>query len=767
MSWDSPRRAYVDIETQSACPIEMGGRAYASHRSTRLMILCVAVDDVFHLWIPDYVGSSFATHSSLWPNQLKPNKEVRVYRGTEFPTAMQGVLDDGKGGKLPLVAHNAFGFDKFIWNRFCPGRYEWLDTLYLARIAGRHGKLDALGKSLLGEGKDKAKKLLKKLTTAVPSIRGMFSYPFIAPGDLSAFTTYTIADVELLIRIWGEFDSLFVEAEVIATHNNINDRGVQVDIDLLSLIEDVGLYSVSEAAKAIATLTRGRLNENNIRSVQQVHTWLQTWGVEIVDDKGKKCLRKDVVQRYINSPYIIDEYLMSAREIPPIVIDVLRLRMHALRITDAKVSRARQSAINGRIYDLHTYHQAHTGRASSQRVQIHNLPRPPKGLDIQKLVSLCTSDSFLSTRNDAKVCFDKIKGEIDRQEVPLTVDDALSAMIRPSIIAKPKTETTPKKKLCICDFSTVECRGVAWIAQEEKLLQVFHRQDNGLSKFGPYEDFASRIYGIGIEQVTSFQRQVAKPGVLGCGYGMGEDKFRVYAAAMGVDLVAAGITAGHVINLFRDTYTKIAGWKPQQKEGVKSSYRVGGIWKALEKAVKDCVATRVPQYAGKCGWEMMGADLVCILPSGRHIHYPEAKIEDVVPAYCYTLNLPLEPKATVTYWCNRGYRKSLYGGLITENVVQAICRDLLMCAMVEMEQEGLNVVLHCHDEPVCEEEEAKAELSLRLMVQIMSTTPEWAKGFPIACEGYTSDRFVKKMFKGEYAYDTVKMRGTGKVGNMG
>lgn len=757
MPWDSQRIAFVDIETQSTCDIEeAGGRIYANHPSTRLFIVCVSVDDVFHVWIPEY--KQLAAHSVLWPNELKPAKEVVLYHGKEFPKAIYRAIHDADGEPIPLVAHNAYGFDKFIWNRFCDSRHEWLDTLYLARIAGRQGKLDLLSKALLGAGKDRAKKLLPILTTATNSIRGKVSYPVIPPGDLAAFTTYTIADVELLIRIWAEFNYLQVEQEIINVHNQINERGVCVDSDMLSLIEDVSNYSVAEAAKQIATLTRGRLNENNIRSVQQVHEWIESWGITIRDDNGKKCLRKDVVQRYINSPYIIEENLTSATEIPPIVIDVLRLRMKALRITDAKVSKAKARTIGDRIYDLHTYHVAHTGRASSQGVQVHNLPRPLQGLNIENIIKELKSDSYLSTRNDHKQCFDKIKSEMLRQRENakdkaafdlLTVDDVLSTLIRPCIKAK------KGHKLALCDFSTVECRGVAWIANEEKLLEVFHRQDKGLSKFGPYEDFASRLYGIPIDQVNSFQRQVAKPSVLGCGYGMGTEKMRIYAAAMGVNLVAAGITAEQCISLYRDTYTKIAGWKPK-KNGIESNFRVGGIWKTLEKAVKDCVHTRTPQSAGRCTFLMMGSDLVCVLPSGRHIHYPDAKIEDVVPAYCYTLNLPLTPKATVTFESTRG-KKSLYGGLITENIVQAICRDLMYCAMVEMSNNGLNVVMHVHDEIVVEEKESYVNDALELMVKIMSKSPDWARGFPLASEGFVSERFVKKAFKGEYELSTASL----------
>lgn len=759
-AWATDKPIFIDFETQSIADInEVGGRLYAHHPSTRILITVLAIDDVFHVWIPDYIRCKIPAYSRLWPHELQPAKKVYLHRGNEVPEPIAQAATLNR----PFVAHNAYGFDQFIWERFHSQRPEWLDSMYLARISGRQAGLDSLSKRLLGKGKDRAKKLLPKLTKAKETV--MFgkranTYPFIVPGDLAAFTTYAIADVELLSRLWKEFEELQVEVDIINTHNAINNRGVAVDKELISIIDDVSKYSQTVAVTEIARLTRGKLHADNIRSVQQVHDWLQSWGVYIYDEskkdssgKSKLSLRKDVVQRYIDSPYIIEENLMSAREIPPLVIKVLELRMKALRITDAKVKKAKSRITNGRIYDVHTYHQAHTGRASSQGVQIHNLPRPPKGLNIQRLLDKFDTTQFKSIRNDSKLIFDFIKEELKQQYElatkpdvkeaieELTVDDVCSALIRPSLIA------SEGKRLVLCDFSTVEARGVAWIADEPKLMAVFHRQDKGLSKFGPYEQFASEMFGVRIEDVDSTQRQVAKSAVLGCGYGLGPDKFRVYAAAMGADLTKAGVTAEAIINKYRDTYTKIAGFRPQKEHSNYGNFRTGGIWHKLEKAVKDCVSSRVPQEAGKCQWHMMGKDLVCILPSGRHIHYPDARIEDIVPAYCYTLGLPLIPKATVTYQSTT-VRKSLYGGLITENVVQAICRDLLMCALVEMELMELFPVMHVHDEGVAEVLAELAEDTLRIMVKIMSTTPTWCPGFPLNCEGFISPRFVKKAFKG-------------------
>lgn len=724
MAWDDANPVFIDFETQSACDItEASSRAYVEHPSTRILILAMCINGVYHVWIPDYINTHVPDRM-LWPYQLQPRCEVKLYR--DSLEAFRERLPMLLSGTRTLVAHNAFNFDARIWARFLPDSWEWCDTLPLAKAAGKAGKLDKLGKALLGVGKDHAKKLLPKLTTARQSIFDTegFAYPHILPGDLEAFTRYAVADVEILRRLWDTFDSIKVEADVIEVHNRINNRGIAVDVPLLTAIERVSEYSVSQAAKEIEKLTGGFLNASNLRSAPRVHEWLERYGVYVVDENGKKCLRKEIVKRFIDSPYFLDESLQSAVEIPPIVPAVLRLRMHALRITDAKVSRAKNRvSADGRIYDLFAYHNAHTGRFSSFGFNIHNLPRPHS--DLYNVLEVL-ANNLPTISNDARELFDSIKGRLPANGTA-TVDDVCSALLRPALHAG------TGKRFAIADFAQVEARGVAWLCGENKMLDAF-RKGRDL-----YREFAAIMFSCTLEEVTKDQRHVAKSAVLGCGYSLGADKFRVYAANNGANLVAAGITAEEVIAKFRDTYTRIAGWKPNAAE----SFRVGGVWKELEKAAKDCVVERVPTSACRIRFHIdTNADLVCTLPSDREIRYTNARIEDIVPPYCYTLGLPLIPKATIVYdseFCS----KSLYGGLITENVTQAMCRDLMVSAMLELEAQGMRVVAHVHDEIIVECDEGTERDTLRDMVRIMSTAPAWAEDFPLACEGFTSRRFTK------------------------
>ena len=324
---------------------------------------------------------------------------------------------------------------------------------------------------------------------------------------------------------------------------------------------------------------------------------------------------------------------------------------------------------------------------------------------------------------------------MEADQSPITVDDVCSAFLRPAIIPE------KGKLFLIADYSQIEARGIAWIAGETKLLNLFAANGD------PYKDFAARVYNVPVEEVTNDQRKVGKIAILGLGYGMGEHKMRIFAANSGVDLVKAGVTSTYLVDMYRNTYQKIAGWKPKRKDGLESNFRVGGIWKDLDRAVKDTVATGQTHHAGRCMFRMQDRDLICTLPSGGMLYYPNARIEDVIPPYVWTMNLPPVPKATVVYDSNRGV-KSLFGGLIAENIVQAISRDFLATALVRLEQRGFTPVLHVHDEPVCEVDADKANDLLRPMMNCLLERPEWATDFPLACEGYVSPRFVKKKWEG-------------------
>ena len=151
--------------------------------------------------------------------------------------------------------------------------------------------------------------------------------------------------------------------------------------------------------------------------------------------------------------------------------------------------------------------------------------------------------------------------------------------------------------------------------------------------------------------------------------------------------------------------------------------------------------------AGRCVFIRAGEDLIVTLPSGRDLYYRRCRVESRVPGYAGRLGLPPRSRPTLVYDGPRG-ESTLFGGKITENLVQAICRDLLCCALLRCERAGLPVVAHVHDEVICEVPGPRAEDALDRLVAIMVTPPRWAADFPVVAEGFASPRYTKSPFAG-------------------
>jgi DNA polymerase len=750
--WDDPNPVFFDLETQSAADLkEVGGRLYASDPSTRVLTAVFLVDGVFHVWIPSHVcePEAFARLDAgrMWPTQLGPAQPVEVWHDNWLPPEVVQAVVAGR----TFVAHNCFGFDRFIWQHCIDDEFVplWADTIPMARAAGLPGRLNEIAKDLVGTGKDSGHRILMKHIHALPDpAGGGWQYSQPGPGDLEVIARYNVADVDLLRRAWVALEQIPVEADVIAAHDAVNCRGVGVDQELATKLVMVSSASVERAGARIAeltgdvlhngvladgTITKGR--RGNLRSVPQVNAWLQSKGVRIlsnaVDENGnrKKTLRKDFVEQALANPWLMlddDSPVAAAQDIDPAVFEVLRLRSAALRITGDKGKRAGlRSAADGRARDLFTYHQAGTGRWSSTGIQVHNLPRPRKGVPVDRLLQLHESGAW---GLDGPAAYDLIAAELAAAGgKKLSVDDAIASLLRPLFI--------PGYGYCFCiaDYAAIECRGVAWIAGEEGLLHTL------ASGGDVYKEMASRIFGVPVDQVTDAQRQVGKVTVLGCGYGMGSEKFRIYCGLSGVDLAAAGTSADACVEAFRAAYPAIAGRPAGCIEG--KPYRSGGVWSQLDRAAKSAVTEGGVWTAGKTKWAYDGFTLCCELPSGRVRRYRNARIEDRIPGYARALGLD-RPKATLLYDSDRG-EQYLYSGKIAENVVQALCRDLLATALVECERRGLPVVTHVHDELVAEVPLADRDRSLNLLATVMTTPPAWAAGMPVAVEAYAAPRYLK------------------------
>lgn len=681
---------FIDLETRSPSDLKkVGGRRYAAHPDTEVLSVVALLGDAVVVWIP-LLDKPLST-DGLWPEGYGfAPLPVHTFVGQQVPEMLAEVIRSGR----PLCAHNAFDFDLHVWRaKGLPEPTNWLDTLPHARAGGLPGKLDELGERLLGKGKDKeGAALVKKLCR--PDSRGRF-VPFTIQRAFQ-LARYNLADVLLLARVY-EVAYGCGEPDVVALDRTINDRGVAFDVALAEGLVALEARATETIKAGVERLTEGAIKASDLRRDKFVQNWLRSRGVQLPN------LQKATVQLHLASGAVADAAVRS----------VLEARLAANRITAGKLDSALAACDpDGRQRGMLVYHQALTGRWAGRRMQPHNLPRPHKLL------------------KDPLPLLEAVKDpERFQVQLPPTVGvaDGIAALIRPCLRA------APGKYLCMVDFASIEARGVAWCAGEESLLARFARGDD------VYLDLASRVFGRTLSRKDEAERQVGKQAILGCGYGMGEQKFADTCTRSGVNLAAAGTSASAVVEGYRNAYPAIAG----VIESNGNSWRQGGLWRDLEAAARKTVLSGNPNPAGRCQFSMDGTTLLIQLPSGRHLYYREARIEKRVPGYCRTRGLPEVVKPTIIYDHPKHRDTQLYGGKLAENIVQAICRDLLVAAMLDCQRQGLPVVLHVHDEIVIEVDQAEAEQALRRLATIMSMPPAWATGFPIEVEGFGAERYLK------------------------
>jgi DNA polymerase len=375
---------------------------------------------------------------------------------------------------------------------------------------------------------------------------------------------------------------------------------------------------------------------------------------------------------------------LLSKDLPDNVRRVLEIRKEGGKSSVAKYqAMTDRVSADGRVRGNLMYHGASTGRWSGAGVQLQNLPR------------------------DTVKDWEKSRTDLHRHKSPLAV---LSKMIRGTIKA------ADGHTLMWADYSAVEARGVAWLAGQDDLVALFA----GGGKV--YEAMAAMIFDMHAKDVgkDSLERFLGKTTVLGCGYSMGAQKFRQSCAAMGTDISEE--LAQKAVQTYRTNFPKI----PK-------------LWRGLEDA-----AVAAVQHTGKeTNYRMVRfyADkhwLIIRLPSGRNLFYRQPRI--VLHAG------PFGEKATIEYMAVNSLTKKwqgerTFGGKLTENIVQGLCRDMIAGAMGALENAGYLVIASVHDEVICEVPDGHG--SIDDMIKLMCAVPEWAAGFPLAAEGKTGKRYAK------------------------
>lgn len=661
---------------------DCGGWQYSTHRSTEVVCICFSVNDEERI-----------------RTITKPMLENRVWSAD-----MGELLFLASDQDVLFYAHNAF-FEQCIWKNIMVPRHgmppidlrRWRCTAAKANAFGLPSSLEksalALGISEQKDmtGKQTMLKLCKPRNPRKNEDKNAILW-YEDPEDFEILYEYCRQDVRVERALDDALPDLNEkEQEVWFLDQIINSRGVRVDKEFIGKARIVLAVHQHRLEAELTQLTGGRVTAGT--QVAGMVEYLQSRGVPI------DCLDKATVSAMIASG-TLDEH----------AIRVLKYRQELSKTSNKKYDKlAMAMDVDGVLRDCFKFHVATTGRWGGQIVQLHNLPVNRTGYDIFKAIEYVKSTNY-----------DALRFFYGNQ-----VSGILSACLRGVLIPR------EGKEFNVVDYAAIEARGVFWLAGEELGLSEFRESDSGL---GPeiYVRMARRIYGNpNLTKDNKAERGLGKTAILGCGFGMGEERFVDTCNEWGVALPDTMYSVE-----FREDGKRIVKCPivPQYRETYPN---VPAFWRSTQNAAINAVNN--PNTVIPCGYVQwfyhQAKDYLFVrLPSGRFLSYQAPRIG--------TGRFGGPELSYMTDVKNKWVRESTYGGHLVENITQAVARDLMAYSMLELERAGMPVMIHTHDEVVTEVDKGSGRLDE--MIEIMCRVPEWARGFPIKAEGFTTERYVKR-----------------------
>jgi DNA polymerase len=376
--------------------------------------------------------------------------------------------------------------------------------------------------------------------------------------------------------------------------------------------------------------------------------------------------------------------ILANSKVPEELKKLIKLRLFMSRSSVKKFEALQnRTGPDNKLRQFLIYHGAHTGRWSGAGFQPQNMPRSKTPVkEIEKILKAFKNNevSFWSTMDQAK--------------------KVLPGMIK----------AEPKKAFIMGDFAAIEARVLAYMAGQADLLDIFKNGGD------PYINMASKLYGVRESQIRkdSPERQLGKTIILACGYGQGHRKFVETCEKMaGVKLTEA--QAKKAVETYRNGYKKIPEFWTAAMENFKN---------ALYNPGKNFITHGCVFHAEK------GKFCYIQLPSGRRLYYYNLQYNKDRKEYSY-LNF------------RSNTRTKLYGGILVENIVQAVARDIMVECMLTLEDRGLNTLFHVHDEIICYEEKAVIKQKKKIFDEVMNEAPIWLPGFPLMTESEICSRYHK------------------------
>lgn len=646
------RVLHIDLETYSDIDIgKCGAYRYVDSPNFEILLLAYAYDD-------DSVTV------------------IDLAQGEQIP---KDVLEDIADEGITKVAHNA-AFERICLSKFLNTHLDpeaWHCTMVHALSLGLPASLADVGKALnLGEDKQKmavGKRLItyfcKPCKPTQANGQRTRNYPHHDPEKWDLFKEYNRQDVVTEQAIYDrlmKFPLPDSEQILYCLDQSINDYGIGVDTELMTNV--IGYSEEYEAAlrKECEELTGGI----NVHSIVQLKQWLSEQEGRQIDS-----LTKDDVDQLLK----LDLKPSSKR--------ILELRQETGRTSVKKYEAFERSICSdGRIHGAFQFYGAgRTGRWAGRLIQPQNFPR----------------NAFEDIALARQLVKSKQWDEIEM--LYGSMNDVFSTLIR-TLIVPPEGMT-----FAIADYSAIEARVVAWMADEK------WRQDVFANGGDIYCMSATQMFGVPVEKhgQNSHLRKKGKVAELACGYGGGVGALR----KMGGEQM--GLSEKEMDDIVKK-------WR-------RSSPHVVKLWRELGDAAIEAIDTRLRV---KCrhgvSFKYAKGILFMQLPSGRSLAYVQPRFDGRELTY-------MGMNQTTRKW----ERTKTWGGKLTENLIQAVARGCLAVSMTKIQKAGYHIVMHVHDEVIVEVPSDDAEGHLKRIEDLMGEPIEWAPGLLLTADGFNSPYYRK------------------------
>jgi len=729
---------FLDFETFSEADLKkVGSYAYAEHPTTEVLICTYAFDDEpVQVWdCTDGSDMPGDLHRAL-RRLIKPNSRIKMvwHNG--------GLFDR-------LVMKHCWGFDIPVSNT--------IDTMIWAFRHALPGSLDALCE-VLGVSADNAKDkrgkaLIQRFSKPTPKNYKIRRYTAEThPDEWALFIKYAVSDITAMREVfhklprWGnsEFEDRVLELDQL-----INDRGFKVDVTL------------AEAAIEAVEKHKAQLQEEAQRK----------YGGSLTGKDFLPILRELApAHRIHNAQKSTLNDLLADDDLPDDARAIIEMRLGAASTASTKYS----PLLLGRSSDDRRRGCLQYGGAK------RTLRWAGKGFQPQNLARGYYHDDELDKGISAL-----LKGRAHRR---FDVAKLTASTVRSCIIPE------AGHKFVVADYSNVEGRGLAWLAGEETALDTFRA---GLDI---YCVTAGKMFGMDPDDIKkNFKeiRQIGKACELGLGYEGGVGAFVTFAKNLGLDLIemtktmdgtfpdhiwaatARGYewariqeakrpphpgekddrpsyildkkvwrTCDAIKRMWRESHPETVAFWRDLKDGILAAVRNPGreFWAGAHLRRNGERAIRIWRTVefDSSGRKVPGWWLCMELPSGRILSYPGigvsvTKETDEDGRVNTNVRIKYKGENQLTRQWTTLYT---HGGKACENIVQALCRDLLAYAMINVEGGGYPIVLSVHDELVCETPDTP-EYTVAELEKLMCSLPEWAEGFPLVAEGAEMKRYAK------------------------